>query len=80
MKRVIQTKPKPWCPECAMEMVLIYPEPDHNCWGRTGGAHDTLSVMEFYISGLTEDPSVAATDWMMVCEVSAQFSWHSACF
>jgi len=28
MKRVIQTKPKPWCPECAMEMVLVYPESD----------------------------------------------------
>jgi hypothetical protein len=23
MKRVVQTKPEPWCPECGMEMALI---------------------------------------------------------
>jgi ssDNA-binding Zn-finger/Zn-ribbon topoisomerase 1 len=28
MKRVIQTKPEPWCPECGMKMVLIYPNPE----------------------------------------------------
>ena len=50
MKRVIQTKLKPWARNAQWKWCLFIPNPT-NCWGRTGGAHDTLSVMEFYGAG-----------------------------